>query len=72
MSKFTAHDDESLEAHYSCLEPLPSRLEAPHGCIGGFVFIGHLIVDEEDGEEREIIDSAPCRRCVAAASARRG
>jgi len=64
--KFTAHDD-SVEAHYAGLE----RLAAPHGCIGGYLFIGHLVVDEEDGEEREIIESAPCRRCIAAADARR-
>ena len=65
-TKFTAHDD-SVEAHYAGLE----RLEAPHGCIGGYVFIGHL-VEDECGEEREIIESAPCRRCVAATDARRG
>ncbi len=71
MDKFNAHDEDSVEAHFSCLERPVSRLEAPHGCIGGYVFIGHL-VEDECGEEREIIESAPCRRCVAAASARRG
>ena len=70
MSKFTAHDEDSVEAHFSCLERPVSRLEAPHGCIGGYVFIGHLVV-EEDGEEREIIESAPCRRCASAADLRR-
>jgi hypothetical protein len=57
VSKFTAHDD-SVEAHYAGLE----RLEPPHGCIGGYVFLGHLV--DEDGEEREIIESVPCRRCA--------
>jgi hypothetical protein len=63
VDKFNAHDEDSevLDAHYSCLERKASRFEAPHGCIGGYVFIGHLL--EEDGEEREIIESAPCRRC---------
>ncbi len=58
------HDGDTLDAHYSCLERPVSRFEAPHGCIGGYVFIGHLVVDEEDGEEREIIESRPCRRCT--------
>ncbi len=46
MSKFTAHDEDSVEAHFSCLERPVSRLEAPHGCIGGYVFIGHLVVED--------------------------
>jgi len=58
------HED-SVDTHYAGLDP------APHGCIAGYVFIGHLVVDE-CGEEREIIESAPCRRCAAAADARRG
>ena len=64
MDDTRVHED-SVDTHYAGLE----RLEAPHGCIGGYVFIGHLV--EEDGEEREIIESAPCRRCIAAADARR-
>jgi hypothetical protein len=57
------HED-SVDTHYAGLDP------APHGCIGGYVFIGYLL--EEDGEEREVIASAPCRRCAAATDARRG
>ena len=53
------HHDDTLDAHYSGLE----RLEAPHGCYEGLVFIGHLI--EEDGEEVEVIEAVPCRRCAA-------
>ncbi len=53
------HDhDDTLDAHHSCL----ARLEAPHGCYGGLVFIGHLV--EEDGEEVEVFESVPCRRCA--------
>ncbi len=48
------HHDDTLDAHYSCLE-------RPHGCYDGLVFIGHLV--EEDGEEVEVIESVPCRRC---------
>ncbi len=65
MDKFTAHDEDSVEAHYSCLERPVPRFEAPHGCIGGYVFLGHLVEeDPETGEEVEIIESVPCRRCA--------
>jgi hypothetical protein len=47
------HDD-TVEAHYACLERL-----RPHACIGGQVFVGYI--DEHD-EEREA--SYACRRCA--------
>jgi hypothetical protein len=51
------HDhDDTLDAHYSCLE-------RPHGCYGGLVFIGHL-VEDECGEEVEVVEAVPCRRCL--------
>ena len=46
--------DDTLEAHYSCLERL-----RPHACIGGWVFVGYI---DEYGEEREV--SYACRRCA--------
>ncbi len=53
------HDhDDTLDAHHSCLERL-----RPHGCYDGLVFIGHL-VEGEDGEEVEVIEAVPCRRCA--------
>jgi hypothetical protein len=53
----TDHDD--LETHYAALE----RLEPPHGCIAGVVYIGHM-VEGEDGEgEVEVYEAVPCRRC---------
>ncbi len=53
------HDDtDTLDAHYSGLE----RLDAPHGCIGGYVFVGHM-VEGESGEEVEIEEAVPCREC---------
>ena len=53
------HDhDDTLDAHYSGLERL-----RPHGCYAGLVFIGHL-VEGEDGEEFEVIEAVPCRRCA--------
>jgi hypothetical protein len=30
-------------------------------CLGGVVFVGHLIV--VDGEEVEVLEAVPCRRC---------
>ncbi len=66
------HDhDDTIDAHYSGLERL-ERLEAPHGtphgCMNGLVFIGHLAVDPETGEEAEIVEAVPCRRCNAGVS----
>ncbi len=52
--------DDTLDAHYSGLERL--RSEA-HGCYGGLVFIGHL-VEDECGEEVEVVEAVPCRRCL--------
>jgi inorganic pyrophosphatase len=53
------HDDsEALDAHYSCLERL-----RPHGCYEGVVYIGHLVVGD-DGEEAEVVEAVPCRRCA--------
>jgi hypothetical protein len=57
------HDD-AVEAHYSGLE----RLEAPHACLGGVVYVGHLV--EEDGEEVEVFEPVPCRRCGEASEDR--
>jgi hypothetical protein len=60
MDTTRIHDhDDTLDAHYSGLE----RLEAPHGCYRGLIFIGHLV--EEDGEEVEVFEAVACRRCAA-------
>jgi hypothetical protein len=45
-------DDDTVEAHYACLE-------RPCCCLEGWVFVGYI---DEDGEEREA--SYPCRRCA--------
>jgi hypothetical protein len=52
----TEDHDDTVEAHYSCLE-------RPHACIEGWVFVGHLVEDEH-GEEVEVVDAVPCRRCA--------
>ena len=43
--------DDTVEAHYACLE-------RPCACLEGLVFVGYI---DEDGEEREA--SYRCRRC---------
>jgi len=45
---------------------LLALLKAPHGCVDGLVYIGHMVEDEETGEEAEVIEATPCRRCAAA------
>jgi hypothetical protein len=46
------HDDDTVEAHYACLERMCA-------CLGGWVFVGY---QDEEGEEREA--SYRCRRCA--------
>jgi hypothetical protein len=50
------HDD-TVEAHYACLEP-----PCACACMNGTVFIGHLVVGE-DGDEVERIEAVPCCKC---------
>ena len=57
------HDD-TVEAHYASLE----RLESPHACYEGVVYIGHLVQDPGTGEEVEVFEAVPCRRCSEASS----
>ena len=49
----TEDHDETIEAHYSCLE-------RPCACIEGFVYVGHKVVG--DGEEVELVDAVPALR----------
>jgi hypothetical protein len=53
----TEDHDDTVEAHYSGLERL-----RPHVCCEGIVYIGHLV--EQDGEEVEVFEAVPCRRCA--------
>ena len=48
----TEDHDDTVEAHYACLE-------RPCACLEGWVFVGYI---DEDGEEREV--SYRCRRCA--------
>jgi hypothetical protein len=51
--------DDTVEAHYAGLERLECAL-----CYRGLVYIGRLETTEE-GEEIEVIEAVPCRRCNA-------
>jgi hypothetical protein len=51
------HDD-TVEAHYA-------SLERPHACYQGVVYIGHVVEDPGTGEEVEVFEAVPCRKCVA-------
>ncbi len=45
---------------------LLALLKAPHGCMNGYVYIGHM-VEDEDGDEVEVIEAIVCKRCQEAA-----
>jgi hypothetical protein len=49
------HHDDTIEAHYA-------SLERACGCYGGYHYIGHM-VEGEGGEEVEVFEAVPCRRC---------
>ena len=53
--------DDTVGAHYSCLER-----PRPHACIDGWVFLGRVFESEHDldGEVVEY-ERVPCRRCCA-------
>jgi hypothetical protein len=53
----TEDHDDTVEAHYSCLE-------CPHACLEGVVYVGHLAV-AADGEEVEVTEAVRCGRCNA-------
>jgi hypothetical protein len=37
--------------------------QEPCSCYGGYHYIGH-VVEEEHGEETEVFEAVPCRRCA--------
>jgi hypothetical protein len=57
-------DTQSIRAETP--EVLPD--ETPHGCYEGFVYLGHMQYEDEHGQEAEVIERVPCRRCNAAKS----
>ena len=49
---------EPRTSHYASLE----RLDAPHGCYAGVVYVGHMVVGD-DGEEVEVFEAVLCKSC---------
>jgi hypothetical protein len=43
-------------------QPSTEEHDHPHACIDSVVYIGHLV--EEGGEEIEVFEAVPCRRCL--------
>jgi hypothetical protein len=37
--------------------------QRPHACTDGVVYIGHYVVGD-DGEEVQVVEAVPCRRCA--------
>jgi len=58
----TPMDTKNSTAPHPAPHPAPSTEEPCFACYGGTVYIGHLIEDE-CGEEVEVIEAVPCRRC---------
>jgi hypothetical protein len=54
----TEDHDDTVEAHYASLERL-----RPCACLDGAVYVGHLVEDPGTGEEVEVVETVPCRRC---------
>ena len=44
--------------------PSTEEHDRPHACLDGAVYIGHLVEDPGTGEEVEVIEAVPCRRCA--------
>jgi hypothetical protein len=36
----------------------------PHACTDGVVYVGHLVEDPGSGEDTEVVEAVPCRRCA--------
>jgi hypothetical protein len=49
------HDDDTVEAHYACLERLCA-------CLEGWVFVGYI---DEHGEERSLLPLSAVQRWQA-------
>jgi hypothetical protein len=44
--------------------PSTEDQDHPHVCLEGVVYIGHLVEDPGTGEEVEVVEAMPCRRCT--------
>ena len=57
-----ALESSAPHAHPSTAEDLDQ--DRPHACYEGVVYIGHFVEDSGTGEEFEVIEAVPCRRCA--------
>ena len=48
----------------STAHPSSKEQDHPHACHEGVVYVGHLVEDPGNGEEVEVIEAVPCRRCA--------
>ncbi len=62
--KSSAPAHPSTEDHHDTVEAHYASLERPHACTDGVVYIGHLVEDPGTGEEAEVLEAVPCRRCT--------
>lgn len=53
----STENHDTVEAHCA-------SLERPRACYEGVVYIGHLVEGPGTGEEIEVIEAVPCRRCA--------
>jgi hypothetical protein len=54
----TEEHDDTVEAHYACLE-------RPHVCLEGWVFLGRVVESEHDLDGLVVeYERVPCRRCA--------
>ena len=64
MDDFTVHPETRSGDPFAVFGVVEAKLdECPHGCIDGVVCIGHMVEDSATGEEVEVVDEMPCRKC---------
>ncbi len=49
--------------------PPTEERDHPHACYEGVVYIGHMATDES-GDEVEVYEAVPCRKCLPEVEAR--
>ena len=55
----------STEKSSAPAHPSTEDHDHPYACNDGVVYIGHLVEDPGTGEEVEVFEAVPCRRCAA-------
>jgi hypothetical protein len=63
MNESTVHPAHPSTEDHDTVETHNASLERPHSCYDSVVYVGHLVEDPGSGEEVEVIEAVPCRRC---------